>query len=183
MPATIFGKYIAVTSGFEAKRLILTHPGPGLHQPSRLKPLEPRTVYTGLSCGMASEVSRHMVHGVSSVASRFTATYYHARGKGWCRPGWDKMLRFSLKPLVTAIYHPNLATRVHFPSLSKLFSCSRRSHQHTWSPSRKLILSQGGHHQVRLGRIRHRRGHWETTGATNLRYHFLAIAKASRVAV
>ena len=46
--------------------------------------------------------------------------------------------------------------RRHVLSLSKLFSCSRRSHEHTWSPSRKVNLSQGGRHQVRLGRIRHR---------------------------
>ena len=48
--------------------------------------------------------------------------------------------------------------RRHVSSQSKLFSCSRRSHEHTWLPSRKVILSQGGRHQVRLGRIRHRRG-------------------------
>ena len=60
--------------------------------------------------------------------------------------------------------------RRHVLSLSKLFSCSRRSHEHTWSPSRKVNLSQGGRHQVRLGRIQsHRSGHWEKPRTTNLR--------------
>ena len=60
--------------------------------------------------------------------------------------------------------------RRHVSSLSKLFSCSRKSHEHTWSPSRKVILSQGDRHQVRLGRIRsHRSGHWEKPRTTNLR--------------
>ena len=30
---------------------------------------------------------------------------------GWCRPGWDKMLRFALKPLVTATSRSDLVAR------------------------------------------------------------------------
>ena len=39
----------------------------------------------------------------------------------------------------------------------------------TWRPSRKAILSQGGRHQVHLGRIRDRTGHWEKLRTANLR--------------
>ena len=33
--------------------------------------------------------------------------------EGWCSPGWRKMRRFALKPLVTAISRPNLVARTY----------------------------------------------------------------------
>ena len=73
--------------------------------------------------------------------------------------------------------------RTHFSSHSKLSSCSRRSHKLTWSISRKVILSQGGRHQVRLSRIRHRIGHWQTPRAANLRSLLRASICSDRDAV
>ena len=76
---------------------------------------------------------------------------------GVVHPWVDQNVTFCFETTCNRYISPE-SRRTHISSLSKLFSCSRRSHKHSWSPSRKVILSQGGRHQVRLGRIRHRSG-------------------------
>ena len=87
---------------------------------------------------------------------------------GWCSPGWRKMRRFALKPLATAIPRPNLVARTSHHEIN----CSPAQGDHMSARgrlrSRKVILSQGGRHQVRLGRIRHRSGHWEKPGTAKI---------------